>query len=127
MELVNLLTSQLGLQPNQAMGGLGSLLNLAKDKLPAGDFQKVAQLIPEAGQAMTAAPKPNAAAGALGALGGMLGGKADNIASLAGLAQQFSQLGLKGDMVQKFVPIIMQFLQAKGGSGLTSLLGNVLK
>ena len=46
MELVQLITENLGVDQGQAEGGLGLILKHAKEKLAAGDFSKVADLIP---------------------------------------------------------------------------------
>jgi Protein of unknown function VcgC/VcgE (DUF2780) len=46
---------------------------------------------------------------------------------LASAASAFQTLGLSPDMIQKFVPIMTSFLQAKGGANVASLLSGVLK
>ena len=53
----------------------------------------------------------------------MFGG-AGGLASPAG---GFKNLGLDGGMVGKFVPIILQFVQSKGGEGAKALLEKALK
>jgi len=44
--LMKLVTSQLGVTQNQAMGGVGSELTLAQEKLPSGDFNALAKALP---------------------------------------------------------------------------------
>jgi hypothetical protein len=44
--LIGTLTSSLGVSHDQAEGGVGSILTLAKEKLAKGDFAKVAAVIP---------------------------------------------------------------------------------
>ncbi len=132
MELINQLVQQLGINPQQASGGLGLILGMAKQKLGA-DFGTVAQHIPGADGLINSAPQPTAAAGglggALGAVGGLLGGKAGgalgNLGSFASLADGFKQLGLDSGMIGKFAPIISNFLQSKGGDAARSLLQRV--
>jgi len=69
----------------------------------------------------------------MGALGsaasafGGLGGKMEGLGNLAQLAGGFSQLGLSADMVGKFLPIVLSFVQSQGGDSLKGLLENVLK
>ena len=138
MELINQLVSSLGVNEDQAKGGAGLLFNLAKDKLGAGDFQQLADKIPGASDLVGAAPAPSTAAsaggGMMGALGGIasslgaggLGEKMGGLDDLAKLASGFSQLGLSSDMVGKFVPIVLSFVQNQGGDGIKGLLKKVL-
>jgi hypothetical protein len=69
--------------------------------------------------------------GALGsmasAFGGGLGGKMEGLGNLANLAGGFSQLGLSADMIGKFVPVVLSFVQSQGGDSLKGLLEKVLK
>ena len=44
--LIGGLTSSLGVTENQAMGGVGSVLTLAQEKLAKGEFDQVAKVIP---------------------------------------------------------------------------------
>ncbi len=121
MELTDLLTKQLGVKEAQAQGGAGLLFKLAKDKLGAGDFSKVSSAVPGMDGLLAAAP--SGGGGMLGGLGKMFGGGG----GLAGVAGGFSKLGLDSGMVAKFVPIILQFVQSKGGDGAKGLLEKALK
>jgi hypothetical protein len=128
MELIDLLTKNLGVTQPQAEGGAGMFFKLAKDKLPAADFSKVAAAVPGIESLMDAAPAGGG--GALGGLGSMmsgLGGAAGGLGSLAGLAGGFSKLGLSSGMVGKFLPIILNFVQSKGGPAVKAILEKVLK
>jgi hypothetical protein len=141
MELVNQLTQQLGIDQQQASGGLGLIMGMAKQKL-GGDFGSLAQHVPGVDKLIEAAPKPAGAAGAasalggglggaLGAVGGMLGGKAGGavgqLGNLASLAGGFKQLGLDAGMVGKFAPIVLNFFQSKGGDTAKALLARAIK
>ena len=125
-DLVGSLVSKLGVTPTQAEGGAGALLGLAKGKLKADDFAKVATAIPGTDKLIASAPVADApkGGGALGAAAGAVGGKA---AGLAGLAPVFSKLGLKSDMVAKYAPVVVDYAQKKGGDTVGKLLGGVLK
>jgi len=125
-ELVGSLVSKLGITPKQAEGGAGALLGLAKGKLKTEDFAKVATAVPGTERLIASAPAAEAPAstGALGAAAVALGGKT---AGLAGLAPVFGKLGLKGDMAAKFVPLVVDYAQKKGGDTVGKLLGGVLK
>jgi hypothetical protein len=138
MELIQQLVSSLGVNEDQAKGGAGLLFNLAKEKLGTGDFQQLADNIPGITDLLGAAPAPSTAAsaggGLMGALGGVaaslgaggLGGKMEGLGNLANLASGFSQLGLSSDMVAKFVPVVLSFVQNQGGDGLKDLLAKAL-
>jgi len=138
MELIQQLVSSLGVNEDQAKGGAGLLFNLAKEKLGTGDFQQLADNIPGITALLGAAPAPSTAAsaggGLMGALGGVaaslgaggLGGKMEGLGNLANLASGFSQLGLSSDMVAKFVPVVLSFVQNQGGDGLKDLLAKAL-
>jgi len=138
MELIQQLVSSLGVNEDQAKGGAGLLFNLAKDKLGAGDFQQLTDKIPGISDLLGSAPAPSAAAsaggGIMGALGGVaaslgaggLGDKLGGLGNLADLASGFSQLGLSSDMLGKFVPVVLSFVQNQGGAGVKDLLEKVL-
>lgn len=126
--LVQLLSSNLGVTEKQATGGAGSIFNLAKQNLSVEDFTKVAKAVPDIDQMMTAAPKPEGAAGMLGVgASSLLGGSTKSIAGVASLAGSFSQLGMKADMVNSFVPIILNYVKSSGGESVMNILQSALK
>ena len=126
-ELIAQLVSQLGVQEGQAKGGAGLLLKLAQSKL-GGDFSKVSAVIPGIQELIKAAPEAGGASKLLGGLAGALGGgKAGGLADLASLAGGFSQLKLDPQMISKFAPIILSFVQSKGGQDVVKLLAGVLQ
>jgi hypothetical protein len=121
MELTDLLSKNLGVNETQAQGGAGLLFKLAKDKLGAGDFSKVSAAVPGMDSLLKAVSAGDG--GIFAGLGKMFGGGG----GLAGLAGSFSKLGLDNSMIGKFVPIILQFVQSKGGDGVKAILEKVLK
>ena len=126
-ELITQLVSQLGVQEGQAKGGAGLLLKLAQSKL-GGDFSKVSAAVPGLQDLIKSAPEAGGAGKLLGSLAGALGGgKAGGLADLASLAGGFSQLKLDPQMISKFVPVILSFVQSKGGQDVVKLLAGVLK
>jgi hypothetical protein len=132
MELIQQLIGNLGINEGQAKGGAGLLFNLAKEKLDAGEFQQIANAVPGMTDLLKAAPEPGGGMmGALGnmasAFGGGLGGKMEGLGNLANLAGGFSQLGLGTDMIGKFIPVVVSFVQSQGGDSLKGLLEKVLK
>ena len=127
MDLINMLTQNLGISDSQAEGGTGLLLDLAKKQLGGGDFSKITSAIPNADTLMKSAPQESSLGGMLGGLGGMLGGKAGNLGNLAALAGGFSKLDMDSGMLQKFVPVVMSYLKEQGGDEIEGILKNVLK
>ena len=123
-ELVGQLTKGLSITPAQATGGAGTLFSLAKSRLSAADFKKVAAAVPGMGSFLKAAPSAGEASGGLSDLTGALPG---NIGGMASAATSFQKLGLSPDMVGKFVPILTSFVQSKGGANVASLLSGALK
>ena len=120
MDLIQQLMQQAGVSQDQAEGGVGLLLNTAKDKLSGGDFSELANVIPGAEKFMSAAPaESDSGGGMMGALGGLassLGG-GGNLGSIASLLGGFSKLGIDTDTAKKFLPVVQSFLEGKLGSG----------
>lgn len=127
MELLNQLVQNLGVNEDQAKGGAGLIFKLAKDKLGGGEFTKVAEAVPGVDDLVSAAPESGGAASALGGLGSALGGGAEKLGGIASLAGGFSKLGLDSGMAGKFIPVILSFVQSKGGDTAKNLLSGVLK
>jgi hypothetical protein len=111
--LLGMLTSQLGVTDNQAKGGVGSLLTLAKEKLPAADFTKLANVVPGASKYM--------------ALAKTLGAVAGPLKNVAGLNGALGKLGMSTETIAKFIPAVTDFMGKAGGSTVTNLLATVLK
>ena len=106
--LTGLLTNQLGVTSNQAMGGVGSILSLAKERLSSMDFMALTKLIPSADTYMKTAKD-------LGAVTGPIGDR-------AGLTSAFSRLGMGSDMVPKFTQILSDFVGKAGGQPASNLV-----
>ena len=129
MDLLNMLTSQLGIKEEQAAGGAGLLFKLAKEKL-GGDFSQVSSAIPDVTNLISKAPEESSGVGGglMGAIGGIASSLgADKLGNLASLAGGFSKLDLDAGMITKFIPIVMEFVKSKAGSGAVDLLSKVLK
>jgi hypothetical protein len=129
--LVGHLTKQLGVTEEQATGGSGSVLSLAKSRLSPDEFSQVAGAVPEMDTLLGAAPAVEGKGGvtdtAASAASSMLGSGGGSLGSLASLVGPFQQLGLSPDMIGKFVPSILEYVGGKGGSGVQSLLAGALK
>ncbi len=122
--LVDLLTSQLGVTKSQAEGGAGSIFQLAKQNLSVKDFSSVAKAVPGIDQMIGAAPKVEGSSSSLGKLSSMMG--SNKLGGMSGLTSSFEKLGLSGDMVSKFTPIILDYVKNKGGEHVMNLLKGAL-
>ena len=113
-DFISDLATKAGVSPDLARKGVGAILALFKDKLPAGTFSQVESAIPNASSLM---------AGAQAALqeapsGGVLGAVGDAVSKLFGggaaeLASQFTHLGFSADQLKSFLPGVLQFLKSK--------------
>jgi hypothetical protein len=125
--LVGLLTQKLGITEEQAKGGAGAIFNMAKQKLSTQDFGTVADAVPEMDDLLKAAPATGGLGGAIGGKMPSLGGSAQELGGLASLSGSFSGLGLQSDMANKFVPIILSYVESKGGGTAKNILASVLQ
>jgi hypothetical protein len=126
--LIDLLTSSLGVTKPQAEGGAGAIFGLAKSRMAAKEFQQLEQAVPGLDTLIAAAPKSDAPGGSLGGVSSVLGGASGtSMAGLASLAGSFSQLGMNADMISKFVPPILDYVQKTGGEKVMGLLKNALQ
>jgi Protein of unknown function VcgC/VcgE (DUF2780) len=101
-----------GADPTKTAGAAGSIFGLAKSRLSAGDFDKVAKAVPGMDGLLKAAP---AVTGTVPKTG------------LDSLTSSFSKLGLSADMVNKAIPVVTQFVTKSGGADVGKLLSGVLK
>ena len=128
--LVRQLTQQLSVTPKQATGGAGALFSLAKSRMSAPNFSKVSAAVPGMSGFLRAAPAPSTpASGGLAGLASSLpsGSLPAGATGLASVAGSFQKLGLSPEMVGKFVPVLTQYVQARGGASTASLLSGALK
>jgi uncharacterized protein (DUF2267 family) len=112
-DLIPDLAAKAGVSPDQAAKGVGAILALLKDKLPAGSFSQVQSAIPDASNLMAAAQTPQESPG-----GGFLGAVGGVVSKLVGggagaLASRFTQLGFSADQLKQFLPGVLEFLKGK--------------
>jgi Protein of unknown function VcgC/VcgE (DUF2780) len=110
--LVSSLTSSLGVTPTQAIGGVGSMLSMAQQKLPAGTFDQIAKVVPGASQFLDGAKT-------LGLLNSPITDK-------AGLGKTSSGLGIKPETAAKMVPAVTDYV-AKASPSLGNTLASVFR
>ncbi len=102
--LVKNLTSSLGVTPTQAIGGSAALFGEAKKDMKPADFQSLTSSMPAIGSLMSAAP-----------------------VSSAPVTDQFSKLGMKPDMVNKFTPFILDYVTKGTTPGMAQLVQAALQ
>ena len=126
--LVNLLVQKLGITETQAQGGAGALFNTAKDKLSPQEFGQVADTVPEMDTLLQSAPKKSEGLSGMLETGSSLlgGGSKQNLEGGMGLAGSFSQLGLSPETMNQFVPVILDYVESKGGETVKNLLASAL-
>ena len=120
-DLIQTLTSQLGISGEQATGGAGALFDYAKKNLSTDDFASIAKGIPAMDSMLMMAPEPENSS-AMAKAGNMLGGADSSLGGMAGLAASFESLGLNADMVNKFVPIVYDYVGKMSGDQAMQLL-----
>ena len=122
LDLISTLTSQLGVSKKQASGGAGALFNMAKEELGSAKFSSIEKSVPGIDQMMKDG-NINLGGGGLSSLAGM----ASSLQGIAKVNAIFKKLGLSPEMVQKFMPIILSYVQGKGGSNVSSLLASAFE
>lgn len=125
--LVGQLSKQLSITPTQATGGAGTLFGLAKSRLSAPEFSKIAAVVPGMNGLLKAAPAARPASGGLSGISGLSSGLPGGAGGMVSAATSFQKLGLSPDMAPKFVPILTQYVQSRGGANVGSLLSKGLK
>jgi hypothetical protein len=113
-DIGSVIGKQLGLSGDQAKGGIGSVLTLAKEKLGGADFDRIAKVIPGADKYLAAA----------GDSGAVTGGK---VGDMNGLNAALGRLGLNAEQSAKLPTAVTEQVGKLGGGDLKSLLAGALK
>lgn len=126
--LLNTLGNELKVTPEQAVGGAGAMLGLARNNLSDADYSQLTKAVP--GLDLISGAN---ALGGLSGLGELLGKNSESTSALSNalgnvedrndLNSAFSALGMDTGMIGQFAPLILQYLgqQGIGGSLLQSL------
>ncbi|MCK5782544.1 MAG: DUF2780 domain-containing protein [Flavobacteriales bacterium] len=120
-DLISSLTKQLGVSEKQASGGAGALFNMAQGNLSGDDFSSVKDAVPGITKMMKDGDID------LGGISSMMGGAAKGLEGLAKVNAIFDKLGISPEMVQKFMPIILDYVKGSGGSSVSNLLAGAFK
>ncbi len=132
LQLLPLLTQQLGVSGDQAKGGMGALLQTAQVLMSGSDFGKLSQMIPGASAMLSAAPQVSSesSGGLTESVMKMAAEQSDTAKAGMQLVSQFKSLGMGADMIPKFTGVAESYLKQSDdpstASLLTSALSNVL-
>ncbi len=119
LDLISSLTSQLGVTDKQASGGAGALFNMAKENLGSTKFSSIQNAVPGISKMMKDGDV-KLGGGGMSSLSGM----ASTLSGISKVNAIFKKLGLKPEMVQKFMPVILDYVNKKGGSSVGALLAS---
>lgn len=131
--LVSMLTSGLGVNTDQASGGMGSLLNYVKNNVTSDQFSQLASSVPGVEGLVGQMPDISKLGSSEG-LGGLLDKASeysDSLKSINDVKRQFEALGLKPEMITNFIATAQRYLDTEEGQqakqvlteGLAKLLG----
>jgi hypothetical protein len=113
-DIVTELAEKCGISTEQVQKGLGVVLGLLKNVLPAESFSKVSGAVPDADRMMAAAAETGEQES-----GGLAGAVKSAIGKIFGeggpeaLVAKFGELGLSADQIHAFMPKVMEFLKDK--------------
>ncbi len=122
-KLIGSLVDKLGVSDEQATGGSGAVFKEAKNNMSPGDYSQLLKAVPGIDSLMSSAPQTGGLASTASSL---LGGSGGSAKGMANLADSFSKLGLAPDMVNQFMPVILDFVQSEGGQQAMTLLKSAL-
>jgi len=116
-ELLLTVAEQLGVNQNQAKGGMGALMQLAKSYLKPEQFAQLETSMPGMKGLLSAAPEISKGGKAEGvnSLLSNLGGLGKDAANLNTLNSQFESLGLDTKMISEYSSIAVDYFKGKGG------------
>jgi hypothetical protein len=122
-KLIGSLTDLLGVSEKQATGGAGAVFREAKNNMSSGDFSQLLKAIPGIDGLIQAAPNISGLAGKASSL---LGGSSGSVQGMAALTDSFAKLGLSPDMVNKYVDVVLEFVQSEAGQQAMTMLKSAL-
>ena len=117
---------QMGVKPEQAAGGVGAMLSLAKNQLTTNDYAALTQQVPGINKvtgagALTQLSQFSAKNPQLQALVGQINPVSkdakvavSNVTNQSQLTSAFEALGMNSSLIQEFAPLITQYLGQQG-------------
>lgn len=131
--LVNMLTSKLDVNTEQAAGGMGAILNYVKNNVSNEQFRQLAKSLPGV-EGLVGQMPDISKLGTSEGLGGLLDKASEyseSLKSINDVKKQFEALGLEPDMITNFIASAQKYLDTEEGQqakkvlteGLVKLLG----
>ena len=124
--LTDTLVKQLGITAEQAQGGAGAIFQVARSGLDSRQFTALSKVVPEMDSLLSAAPMQSVASSGLAGNASSALGNSSPYGNLAGLASTFKELKLSPDMVDQFVPVVIDYVQTNGGALTANMLQSAL-
>jgi hypothetical protein len=125
-ELIKRLMKELGVDKNQARGGLVALLRAGQQNMKPADFKAFLSDVPGADKLLKSAPAPSPLSSIAGGLGSLLGSRS-SAGRWAGLAASFTELGVDLTTARKFGPIVIDYVRTHGGEDVVEQIKAALK
>lgn len=128
--LVSMLTSSLGVNSEQASGGMGSILNYAKSSISTDQFSQLAKSIPGVEGLVSQMPDISQltstdSSGSSNSLGGLMDKASeysDSLQAINNVKKQFEALGLEPEMITSFITTAQSYLDTEQGQAAKKLL-----
>jgi hypothetical protein len=113
-DFISELASKAGVSTDLAKKGVGTLLALLKDHIPAEGFSRIAAAVPGADGMMAAAREDEgkSSGGIVGAVTSMAG-KIFGGGGGAAVVAKLTQLGFAPDQLKSFLPNVLEFFKDK--------------
>ncbi len=126
LDLVAILVNRLGVNSQQALGGAGSIFALAQQRMKPDDFMQLSSSVPSMDRYLSSVPQPKSSISWLSSEAELRDGKTNDLGNLAALTGSFQTLGMNESMINKFVPVVLQYVQEQSGPTAMSLLQSAL-
>ena len=130
--LVDMLTSSLDVNADQASGGMGAIFNYVKNNVSVEQFSQLVKSIPGVEGLMGQMPdisKLDSSSDASAGLGGLLekaSQYSDSLKSINDVKKQFEALGLKPEMISDFISTAQSYLDTEQGQQAKQVLNDGL-
>jgi hypothetical protein len=121
--LTDVLVRQLGVSQQQALGGAGAIFQAAKAKMAPQAFNNLSQSVPGISEMLAAAPQVSQP---LSGAGGVTGGMSSTANTMTSLVSSFQQLNMSPNMVNQFIPVVVDYVKSTSGPMTANLLQSAL-
>jgi hypothetical protein len=124
--LVDMLTSSLNVNNDQASGGMGSILNYVKNNVSTDQFSQLAKSLPGVEGLVSQMPDiSKLSSGSSEGIGGLLDKASeysDSLQAINAVKKQFEALGLDPAMISSFISSAQSYLNTEQGQQAKKLL-----